>query len=532
MKKINKFGIGAALLMASTLLNTSCIDETQPTGSVLEEQIQKSNTAAENLLMGIPAYFNKFYFSARYDWAFGYGAIMHIRDVETADLLRAQSNYDQFSYFAQNRYMGKDYVFSQYLWGYQYKFVNQANTFLTTVKEEGATADQLAYRSAAYAFRALMYLDMAREYEFLPNDKFTGTNEDGNDVKNLTVPIVTDATTEEQARNNPRATRDEMAAFILSDLQKAEEHIGDLSNSDHVLPHLDCVYGLYARYYMWLENYPKAREYARKAINAATTAPMTQSAALNTAAGFNDVTQWMWGAMYTKEALESNLSNWTSFLSNETNFGYAGGGGVTLMINSTMYDQIGNNDWRKLLWKAPQGSVLDGKNTYADATIGENLPEYASLKFRPGQGNTTTYSVACIAGYPIMRVEEMYFIEAEAAARENADEGKALLENFMKLYRDPTYSVPSSVASQEDLVDEILFQKRVELWGEGQTFFDIKRTNMPVTRSGANYQRQNEIFNTTTRPAWMNWVIISTEEDGNKALNGYNNPDPTDAYRN
>lgn len=527
MKRLNKFGIGAALLLSSTLMTTSCIDETYPTGSVLEEEIQNSSTAAENMLMGIPQYLNKVWSTDRH-WSFGYPAIMHIRDIETADFLRASSQYDQFMFWAENQYQGRDYIFAQFLWQFQYRIINQANTFLQTIKEEGATKDQLAYRSAAYAFRAMEYLDLAREYEYLATDKTSNINTDGNDVLNLTVPYIDENTTEEQSRNNPRATRAQMAEYILADLQKAEEHIADLSISDHVLPHLDCVYGLYARYYMWLENYPKAQEYARKAINAATTTPMTKAEGLDAATGFNDITKWMWGGQYTKESLEANLINWTSFASNETAFGYAGGGGCTVEINSNLYAKIGNNDWRKLLWKAPEGSYLDGKNTYCDAELGANLPDYASLKFRPAQANTTSYSIACLVGWPLMRVEEMYLIEAEAAAHQDVTKGKELITNFMKLYRDPTYTTTAS--TQQDLVDEIVLQKRIELWGEGQTFFDIKRLDMPVVRSGANYSDEASIFNTSRRPAWMNWVIVKTEETSNKAISGYNNPDPTDAY--
>lgn len=74
-----------------------------------------------------------------------------------------------------------------------------------------------------------------------------------------------------------------------------------------------------------------------------------------------------------------------------------------------------------------------------------------------------------------MRVEEMWLIEAEAAARQSYQRGKALIEEFMA-YRDENYECPA--ATQEELVDEVLLQKRIELWGEGQTYFDVKRLNM------------------------------------------------------
>ena len=82
-----------------------------------------------------------------------------------------------------------------------------------------------------------------------------------------------------------------------------------------------------------------------------------------------------------------------------------------------------------------------------------------------------------------------------------------------------------------DAIDEIVFQKRVELWGEGQTFFDIKRLNMSVNRGypGTNFKAQAR-FNTNGRPAWMNFCIVVTEERNNSALKGYENPDPSDTY--
>ena len=86
-----------------------------------------------------------------------------------------------------------------------------------------------------YAFRALCYLDMARMFEFLPNEKFpSGKNAEGVDVTNLTVPIVTEKTTIEESRKNPRVTREKMFEFIKSDLNKAETLIPNYKSSNKV----------------------------------------------------------------------------------------------------------------------------------------------------------------------------------------------------------------------------------------------------------------------------------------------------------
>ncbi len=515
------------------LLNlTSCIDETEPTDIITQGQIEGNASAAEGLVMGIPATMNVRYFGDRRDWAFGYGAIMHIRDIYTEDLAAYNDqDYQQYYYFGRNEYQGRDYIFMQYLWNFPLKIISAANQVINSIEPENSNKASLGFLGSALCYRAMLYLDMARSFEFLPSDAYPeAISTDGKDITGLTVPIILGTETEEELRDNPRATREEMFEFIKGDLEKAIEYLPGLNTSSRTLPRLDAAYGLMARLYMWVENYEEAEKYARLAINAADTNPITQELGMNTNTGFNDINQWMWGSTITKEALWSNLANWTALIVNETWFGYPGpGGGCDNCLDANMYKRMSDTDWRKLMYKAPAGSALDGQNAFIDDELGKGLHDYASTKFRPGSGNINDYSVACVTSYPLMRVEEMYFIEAEAAAHQSAAEGKQMLENFMKTYRDPEYTC--MVTDPSAIVEEIVFQKRIELWGEGQSFFDIKRLNLPVTRGyeGTNHL-ESERFNTTTRPAWMSWVIIKTEEDGNKAITGLNNPDPSGVY--
>jgi hypothetical protein len=332
----------------------------------------------------------------------------------------------------------------------------------------------------------------------------------------------------QEARNNPRATRDEMAAFILEDLNNAEANIVKLDIATKTLPHLDVVYGLKARYYMWLGDYANAKTYARLAIDNSSVQPMSEKACTDPITGFNQLNAWMWGSqMVTEdEVVQTGILNWTSWASNETAYGYAAAGPLN-MIDASMYSRISNTDFRKKMYKAPAGHELSGKETYIDASFGAKLPTYASLKFRPNAGDGKESSVGSASAYPLMRVEEMYFIEAEAAEHLAAGEGVALLEDFMTTYRDEAYTFPATA----DAIDEIVFQKRVELWGEGLSFFDIKRLNMSVNRGyvGTNF-KSTARFNTFGRPAWMNLCIVVTEERNNKGLMGFENPDPSDKY--
>ena len=471
-------------------------------------------------------------------YMFGYGAIMHVRDVMTEDMTCTQKGYDHFSSWAKNMYQGTAYYYSHYVWGYQRDMVTEANQWIAACKGQDA---QKGLLGVAYASRALLYLDMARMYEFLPNDRTNPISASGQNVTGLTVPIITEETEIDKQTgyyNAPRATRQEMAKFILDDLDLAEKLIPELDIDSHLLPHLDVVYGLKARLYLWIGDYEKAQRYARLAIEATTTKPMNREQMLSATKGFNDPTCWMWGVQYFPDdyAVISSIINWTSWVSNQTTFGYTGPEtDMYLFIDKKMYERIPDTDVRKLLWISPDNNTLNEQipsvvSEYA-SDINRFLPGYASIKFRPSQGNADNHRVGASSAFPLMRVEEMYFIEAEAAAQQGEiQQAQQMINLFMIQYRDPSYTF--SAHNKQAAIDEIIKQKRVELWGEGQTFFDVKRLNLSVTRDYENsnfpYDRR---FNTEGRPAWMNFVFPTTEEKYNAALNEVNNPDPSDVYK-
>ena len=533
MRKIYKFLGSSATIALFAMAFTSCVEETIPQSDLAtKEEVEKSTFATAGTANGMAGYSTSVWNTESHCY-FGYPAQMIIRDMLTGDYTHiGETGYSHFMSWNQNKAMGQDYMNQQFHWNFYYGFLSSANTVIRQIDEETATPDYLAYLGTAYAYRAMLYLDLARMYEFLPNEKFPdGKNSEGVYVQNLTVPIIDHTITEEEAANNPRATREEMFAFILADLDKAEELIPYLTNtSSNTLPDLACVYGLKARLYMWVEDYANAKEFARKAINEATVAPLTESAALSTTTGYNNFSDFMWCAVQNKEtdAVKTGIINWTSWVSNQTTFGYTGAStGLFVVIDKSMYDRISDTDWRKKQWVAPEDTPLYGKTPFLSTEDIELLPPYASVKFRPNAGNADDYLSGASSAVPYMRVEEMYFIEAEAAEHVSAGSGIALLTDFMQANRDAKYEYKGS-----DAIDEIVFQKRVELWGEGQTFFDIKRLDMSVTRGyeGTNWQDVPTLLNTNGRPAWTNYVIVRTEAANNAALVNFNNPDPSDAY--
>ena len=450
-------------------------------------------------------------------WA--YGALLYGRERMTGDFtLVGSTAYDWFSAAAGD--VHANIVYSYFQWNYPMVALSRINKDLQLMNTPNRPAAYDGYRAALLTFRALIHLDWARTFEFLPNKARSSYNDAGNNVMGLTVPVVTSS---EESFVSPRATKEDMVAFILSDLDEAESAIEKMPAIDnHELPHLDCVYGLKARLYLWAGNYTKARYYARLAIDKSNSVPVTREDGIHPSRGFNQLSQWMWGIEYKPYDVDTNeaFQTWTNWISPEWVDSYASL--IIPAIDKSLYDKIADTDWRKLWWKAPAGSALSSQQTYTSEV--NNMPEYTAIKFRfPGNYLESTIPDAA---FPIMRIEEMYLIEAEAAAWLSLAEGKDLITSFMKQYRNSAYTCTASTT--EELVDEILLQKRIELWGEGQTIFDIKRLNKSVVRSydGSNqYPRDLSLVrNTIGRPAWMNVPMPSSMLFSNVALTGWENP--------
>ena len=238
------------------LLPASCVKETFPKGStVTKDQLEGSELALTHMLSGIPAAMmnsgaSGYYSSYGIHCDYGIAAIQMATESMLEDFaILGEMNYYWFGSWMQNSSQGSDYIWCAYFWDSYYKWIKLANEIISIVGEvdEETSEDAKQAIGQAYAYRAMMYLDLARLYEPKKNKYTTITD----DMLGLTVPIVTENTTEEMAKNNPRATREEMYKFIFSDLAKAEECLANAVES-YTAPGLTAVYGLYARAYLEL----------------------------------------------------------------------------------------------------------------------------------------------------------------------------------------------------------------------------------------------------------------------------------------
>lgn len=522
----NIFKSALLLTAAASLSLTSCIDETQPAGAtVTQGQLSGSDKGLDAMLAAMPAYMKKVGVWSEYAFDFGYPSIMIGRNLMAGDLMIPYNGYQHFYHYSNvTRNLDDEYLISQINW-YFYNFaVRTCESLINTIDPNTDVAYQQSYLAQGITYRAALLLDMARTYEYLPSE-ISPINDDGNDVTGLTVPVTIPGVTDPD--NNPRMPHNDMRDYLLAQLDEAIDLFtkSGVAPASKDLPSLGVAHGVKARVYMWDENYPKAAEEARLAITTSGAQPLTREQFCNTTTGFNDMTPsaWMWGLQIEPTDDGVGYTGWGSFVISEADLGYSGLRKCTFTVDKSFYESIPDADWRKLLWKAPSGSALSGQEPFFSAAKGATLDPYNTIKFRPGQGVTNDFYTTFAVAIPLMRVEEMYLIEAEALAHTSYSEGKSALDKFVQTYRYAEYINPAT--DQESLINECFKQKSIELWGEGQTFFDVKRLNVSVTRAypGTNWPTTSR-FNTVGRPGWTTWPFVDYESQFNKGCEGWGNP--------
>ena len=529
MKNILKIGFVA---LTATALLSGCIKETFPTSVATSEQVASNPAALESQVNGMAAYINKIEHLNGDHTEFGYPSMGMIRDLMGEDMATISSGYDHFTNWIKARYQSDQYIYSQRVWYYYTGFLLTANSVISSVDEATATEAQKQYLGMAYCYRAMINLDMGRMYEYKKNNYTSAP-----DMEGLTIPIIRENMTEAEARNNPRVQKSVLLEHIHSDLAKAIDFFSDkdgkssFKRKNKTQPDLSVAYGLLARTYLWEEKYEEAAQAAKDAIDKSIVGTeykaLTEAQATDVNTGFNSVgtnNSWMWCSSLVKEddVVKSSILNFTSWISSETVFGYAAAGPYR-MIDARLYSRISNSDWRKKWWKAPEGVKVDQKFVPATESYkgSEIIPEYGAIKFRPGSGNPDTEDPGAVCDYPLMRMEEMMLIIAEADAHKGSSTG---LVDFMTT-RNPDYVCTAS--GVDALVDEIFFQKRIEFWGEGINFFDYKRLGKGVTRgyAGTNHFEDARLNSEGLAP-WMNFCIVRLEQNANPAV--VSNPDPSD----
>jgi hypothetical protein len=522
---------------------TSCIEEIDPqTSTVTADQAGNAPGVYDNFVNAITSTLvGNFTYSggSHTPYDYGYPSFYIMRDVQGQDIALGYSGSWYSTWYACGTGLGPGYAVAQYPWTYYYKWIKNCNTVIS-LSGEGPDPDKTTGAGIAYAMRALFYMDLARMY---------AQKTYALDKEAPTVPVVTESTAVADLSHNPRATNEEMWAFILSDLDKAEQYLDGYTRSDVYTPDKSVVYGLKARAYLVMEDGPNAEKYAKLAQ--AGYSIMDESQYTSRETGFNTPnSSWMFGVTFKPNdpnILENDGdSSWGSIMCLEVNptvsgCGYASNYGHPLVIDRHLYETIPATDFRKKCFvdfaidnlpdRDARVEALEAYSDYPTWVYGTGYDSNygrvggLSLKFRlaGGQAGHDNQYIGFVVAVPIMRVEEMYLIEAEAAGLQDEGRGVALLTAFAQR-RDPNFVYDThrdeyGNGNTSTLRNEIWWQRRVEFWGEGLATFDIKRLYKGIIRSYANTNHlESNRWNTTTPPVWMDWCFVQTESNYNYAL--------------
>jgi len=438
------------------------------------------------------------------DWEFL--MLMFCNDLEGADALIADSGYNWFSVCGEYSSRNNTYRNPAIRYRAPYNMIGDANTFLAGFAEDVDDPTILNMIAQVRALRAYSYMMLAPQYQFAP---LTQTSEGvGADLP--CVPLVTAET--EDFTNNPRATVQEVYDYVLQDLDYAVEALEGASRSSKLFIDANVAYGLRARVHLLLGNWDQAYSDAVKAAEGYTPASIEE---VSKPAFYSvDEHNWIWGydmatGLPTNTGGNGLYATTSSWLRSFSNWSYSAACQVYTCINKLLWDKIPSTDVRKGWWvdenlESPNlnGLAWPGFPDVANADDGsDKLPylPYTNVKFGCNPIATTVNE----EDMPLMRVEEMILIQAEAKAHSDAATATTILENFVKTYRDPAYSAS---AGGRTLLDEIWFQRRVELWGEGFGVLDNLRLDKPIVRShGAESSNIADAFrfNLESQDPWL-----------------------------
>jgi starch-binding outer membrane protein, SusD/RagB family len=283
----------------------------------------------------------------------------------------------------------------------------------------------------------------------------------GSPNSGLGVPLLTTNTLEGQKR----ATVAEVYTQINKDLDEAitllEGYVrtGSAAKSNF---NKNVAQGIKARVALTQQNWDLAATMAIAARNG--FALMSNS---DYTSGFNNtgISEWMWGS---DQIADHNTFFWSFFANMGCNFNGTNTRTQPKAINSVLWNALPATDIRKSVWDLTGAGVPVPPG-------GARIP-YQSKKFLAFDNATS------IGDVPYMRAAEMYLIEAEARARQGGRDADARQALFTLIKnRNPNYVLSTNSGSA--LLEEILFHRRVELWGEGFRWFDLKRMNVPLDRT-------------------------------------------------
>ena len=477
-------------------LTASCGDDfldKMPSENASEDQINDIlGTEPEAIQAYITGYYANLFKPESQDAHddFGLKAIELANDMMGSDIAYYTSHFFVYDYNWDNR--GATFRRTTQTWQQLYAVISGANQVIGNLKNtlEGAegknkmTIENMLGQS--YVVRAYCYFWLVNMYQH-PYSQ-------GKDAPG--VPIYTEDET--------LLSRQPVSAVykrILADLDLGYTLLKgkEVTTNKTELSEFAAA-AIYANVLSFVNDHPNQWEEVAKWANLAIVGGvlMDSEALLS---GFNNVnlSEVLWGA----DIDDKTNTYYASFMSHIDPFsnGYGGALQNYKMIASDLYDKIPDADIRKQWF----GIDIEEKNSHY------KFKQYIQKKF---------VDVGLFqSDYIYLRTGEMYFVAAEALYLVGKErDAKAKLLEIMKT-RNPDYSVSFSGAA---LLEEIKLQKRIEMWGEGRRFLDMKRRSEPLDRTKGINHGAVTIKTAAANDYRMIYMIPQKEVDANSELTDLN----------
>ena len=393
--------------------------------------------------------------------SFGLMSTLLAKDMMSEDISVSAFHWFCYDYDFDNREY--NYRRTRKDWELFYTDIAKANDIISSFPEGASTAGEKALLGQALAIRGMAYTYLPQIYQTYMNQSGS-INRDAPGVP-LILTTADGYSLDELDALKGRNTVGAVLDQAEKDLTAAVENLSAANYKRPTKNYIDLsvAQGLLARYYLLTQQWANAATAAKAARTG-----YTQRGNAELHDGFMSLSTGdvMWGFIHTPET-ETTYASYFSHISNLAP-GYAGLNYCAKLIDARLYSQIADDDYRKTLFNGAAGDA-------SQPTAGAKLP-YANLKF----GNTGDWTM----NYIYMRAAEMVLIEAEALARQGQNaQAATVLAELMK-NRQPSWN-QSTVE-----VSDVLLQRRIELWGEGFAYFDLKRTNQGIDR---NYTGSNHL---------------------------------------
>ena len=475
------------ILLLTALVTVYACDkeflETNPTAELSAEQVGEAvavnPAAAKGTLLGI---YEQFY---RFGSGGGHGQEdfgTKINDINTdilsGDLAHTGKSYGRQTGFSElTATVDPSDRFNYGAWRYLYRVINLSNLVIDGLggDEADLTSDVSKFTiGQAKAARGIAYFYLIHYYI--------------DDISNLSQDAIPLYTNSEQ-REQPKSTLQQVFDQTVLDLTTAETLLDGFSRSSKIEFNQDIVRGWLAYTYGALNNWAKTAEYAKKVIDSGNYPIMTAEevavlGGTDAVGGFNDVNSHpgiMWGIDVTADQELASLYTWWGFM-DYFSYSYAAVGNRKA-IDLGLYGQIRDDDIRLNQFPFTDfgaGYLVPAGKFYYKGAQNEWAADIPTA-YEGFAGPQT--NVDSDAHY--MRVAEMYLLHAEASAESG---NEAVAKESLKALLDLRIADHSYVdaLTGEDLLDEISFQTRLELFAEGKSYLLMKRQRQSRTR-GANW---------------------------------------------